>query len=105
MHANPSNLLRVPAVGVCAPILAAHCFLFFGGIFFSRQSKGPNQTSYPANVPAVEVCAPILAASTLALAPKAADALQSKLPEWGLDADGLNRRMDAIVEARSRGKE
>jgi len=53
----------------------------------------------------LEVCAPILAASTLALAPKAADALQSKLPEWGLDADGLNRRMDAIVEARSRGKE
>ena len=53
----------------------------------------------------MEVCAPILAASTLALAPRAADALQRKLPEWGLDADGLNKRMDAIVAARSRGKE
>jgi hypothetical protein len=39
MHANPSNLVRVPAVGVCAPILAAHCFFFWVAFSFHASPR------------------------------------------------------------------
>ena len=47
----------------------------------------------------VELSAPVLLAAALALATPATEALQAKLVEWDLDADGLNARIEKVLEA------
>ena len=49
----------------------------------------------------VEVSAPLLLPLTALATPKATEALQNKLVEWGLDADGLNEKIEATLERTS----
>ena len=45
----------------------------------------------------VELCAPILIPAALLVTPKATEALSAKLDEWGLDADGLNAKIEKVL--------
>lgn len=45
----------------------------------------------------VELCAPILIPAALFVTPKATEALSAKLDEWGLDADGLNAKIEKVL--------
>ena len=45
----------------------------------------------------IELSAPLLIAAALALSPTATTALQAKLLEWNLDADGLNSRIEKVL--------
>ena len=45
----------------------------------------------------IELSAPLLIAAALALSPTATTALQAKLLEWDLDADGLNSRIEKVL--------
>ena len=49
----------------------------------------------------VELSAPLLIPLAAALTPGATEALSSKLEEWGLDADGLNARIEKVLEETS----
>ena len=49
----------------------------------------------------VEVCAPVLIPLAAALTPKATEALSAKLVEWNLDADGLNARIEKVLQDTS----
>jgi len=45
---------------------------------------------------ALELFAPFLAAAAVAITPKVAKWLEEQLPGWGLDAEGLNKRMESL---------
>jgi len=45
----------------------------------------------------IEISAPLLIAAALALSPAATTALQGKLLEMNLDADGLNARIEKVL--------
>lgn len=45
----------------------------------------------------VELCAPVLIPAALLVTPKATEALSNKLDEWGLDADGLNAKIEKVL--------
>ena len=45
----------------------------------------------------VELSAPLLLPLAAVLTPKATEALQAKLVEWDLDADGLNKRIEKVL--------
>ena len=47
---------------------------------------------------AVELSAPLLIAATLAATPAATANLQAQLTEWNLDAEGLNARIEEVLE-------
>lgn len=49
----------------------------------------------------VEVSAPVLLPVSAALTPRLSDKLQAQLTEWGLDADGLNARIEKVLEQTS----
>ncbi len=49
----------------------------------------------------VEVSAPVLIPLSAFLTPPATKALQGKLDEWGLDADGLNKRIEKVLRDTS----
>lgn len=49
----------------------------------------------------VEVLAPFLLPVAVAASPPVATALQAKLESWGLDADGLNARIEKVLEDTS----
>ena len=49
----------------------------------------------------VELSAPILVPLAIAFTPKATDALNRKLAEWDLDAEGLNARIEDVLEKTS----
>ena len=49
----------------------------------------------------VEVSAPVLLPAAALLTPGATTALAAKLEEWGLDADGLNAKIEKVLEDTS----
>jgi hypothetical protein len=49
----------------------------------------------------VELSAPLLLPIAAALTPGATKACSTKLEEWGLDADGLNARIEKVLEETS----
>ena len=48
----------------------------------------------------LEFTAPVLLPLSLALTPAATSALQAKLDGWGFDADGLNARIEKLLEKK-----
>ena len=46
----------------------------------------------------IELAAPLLLAAALAASPAATAAVEAKLLEWGLDADGLNGRIEKVLD-------
>ena len=49
----------------------------------------------------VEVSAPLLIPLAALATPAATDALTAKLTEWGLDADGLNAKIEKVLQETS----
>jgi len=49
----------------------------------------------------LELLGPLFLGVALALSPAATKALRGKLEEWGLDADGVNRRIEEVLKKTS----
>ena len=62
------------------------------------QQVGPGWGNAAIALLVVEVSAPLLLPITALLTPKATEAFTAKLEEWGLDADGLNSRIQKVLD-------
>ena len=73
----------------------------FAPLHDAIEGIGPGYGNGAVGFVIVEALGPLLLPVALALTPPSTAALQKKLNSWGLDADGLNRRIEKVLKETS----